>query len=190
MYFTEEEKEEIAKENIKLVKYVINKEHLVFRYDDVFDLGLIGLMKGINTFDKTKGFKLSTYLYKCIKNEIDKQLRTETCLKRNFETVSLNTIINEDETELREMLGDENDYQDKLISDEIMIKITRRLSEISKKNEEIFYHYLGINGYKKLSQVEIARKYKLSHQRVQGIVKKTKSILRYELREYWRENGN
>ena len=31
MYFTEEEKEEIAKENIKLVKYVINKEHLVFR---------------------------------------------------------------------------------------------------------------------------------------------------------------
>ena len=88
------------------------------------------------------------------------------------------------------MLGYEYDYQDKLISDEIMIKITRRLSEISKKNEEIFYHYLGINGYKKLSQVEIARKYKLSHQRVQGIIRKTKSILRYELREYWRENEN
>lgn len=190
MYFTEEEKEEIAKENIKLVKYVINKEHLVFRYDDIFDLGLIGLMNGINTFDKTKGFKLSTYLYKCIKNEIDKQLRSETCLKRNFETVSLNTIINEDGTELGEMLGYEYDYQDKLISDEIMIKITRRLSEISKENEEIFYHYLGINGYKKLSQVEIARKYKLSHQRVQEIVKKTKSILRYELREYRRENEN
>lgn len=190
MYFTEEEKEEIAKENIKLVKYVINKEHLVFRYDDIFDLGLIGLMNGINTFDKTKGFKLSTYLYKCIKNEIDNQLRSETCLKRNFETVSLNTIINEDGTELGEMLGYEYDYQDKLISDEIMIKITRRLSEISRKNEEIFYHYLGINGYKKLSQVEIARKYKLSHQRVQGIIRKTKSILRYELREYWREYEN
>ena len=37
---------------------------------------------------------------------------------------------------------------------------------------------------------EIARKYKLSHQRVQEIIRKTKSILRYELREYWREDEN
>lgn len=81
----------------------------------------------------------------------------------------------------------------KTLEDMITIKSNRILvleTTVKNRNEEIFYHYLGINGYKKLSQVEIARKYKLSHQRVQEIIRKTKSILRYELREYWREDEN
>ena len=38
--------------------------------DDLISIGTIGLIKGINSFNVEKGARLSTYVSRCIDNEI------------------------------------------------------------------------------------------------------------------------
>ncbi|PHA03064.1 hypothetical protein COE51_01595 [Bacillus pseudomycoides] len=68
----------------KLVRSVINREftnrHIYkrvygFAYDDLFQIGCIGLFKALQGFDEDKGYKFSTYAYKCIYGEIVNSLR-------------------------------------------------------------------------------------------------------------------
>ena len=44
--------------------------------DDLISIGTIGLIKGINSFNLDKGSKLSTYVSRCIDNEILMHLRS------------------------------------------------------------------------------------------------------------------
>ena len=44
--------------------------------DDLISIGTIGLIKGINSFDDSKGVKLATYVSRCIDNEILMHLRS------------------------------------------------------------------------------------------------------------------
>lgn len=39
-------------------------------YDDVFQIGLIGLWQALKTFDESKGIKFGTYASKCIRNKL------------------------------------------------------------------------------------------------------------------------
>ena len=43
--------------------------------EDLFQIGSIGLIKGINSFNLEKGARLSTYVSRCIDNEILMHLR-------------------------------------------------------------------------------------------------------------------
>ena len=65
-------KDKIIIQNIKLVIYEINKKFNNVEYDkeDLISIGIIGLIKAINTFNIEKGYKFSTYATKCIDNEI------------------------------------------------------------------------------------------------------------------------
>lgn len=53
--------------------------------EDLFSIGAIALIKAVDGFDISKGYKFSTYAYTCIKNELCGYLRT----KRNYETLTL-----------------------------------------------------------------------------------------------------
>lgn len=50
-------------------------------YDDIFQIGCIGLLKAINTFSLDKGCKFSSYAVPSISNEIKEYLRDNTTLK-------------------------------------------------------------------------------------------------------------
>ena len=94
---TEEEKEELliraekgdkeAKDklvlgNLKLVLSVI--QHFNGRgpsADDLFEVGTIGLIKAINRFDRSKGFKLSSYCHPMILGEIKRFLRDDSPIR-------------------------------------------------------------------------------------------------------------
>ena len=58
----------------RLIYLVLKKLNLKDKEDEYYDVGLVGLAKGIKTYDKTKGYQRSTYYVKCIKNEICKGL--------------------------------------------------------------------------------------------------------------------
>ncbi len=64
-------KNKLIEHNLRLVAHVIKKYYSkVNEQDDLVSIGTIGLIKAINTFDSSKGTRLSSYAARCIENPI------------------------------------------------------------------------------------------------------------------------
>lgn len=84
----------MVEDNINLIYFVLKQLNMHSRngIDEYFDVGMIGLTKGLQTYTKSKG-ALSTYLVNCIKNEILMEMRNQKANKRNngIKPISINT---------------------------------------------------------------------------------------------------
>lgn len=178
-YTNNTERDELIVNNIPLVKYCINNKHLGFKFDEVYEIGLIGLINGVDFYDTDKGIKLSTYLYNCISNEINKYMNLINTKKRKGEVVSLNTIVGED-TELQDLLGYEENIDDEIYTKDLEYIIEHRLDSENERNVNVFYDFCGILGHNKLKTDEICKKYNISKPYVYQIVDRFKGILKYE----------
>ena len=90
----EEARNILIERNLRLVAHVVKKyANTKVEQDDLISIGTIGLIKGINSFNVEKGSKLSTYVSRCIDNEILMYLRSTK--KLNAE-VYLNEPIGKD----------------------------------------------------------------------------------------------
>ena len=80
----------LIEHNLRLVAHVVKrfgeKEE---KNDDLFSIGMIGLIKAIDTFNPNIGAKLSTYAARCITNEILMHYRKD---KGKSETSIFNPI--------------------------------------------------------------------------------------------------
>lgn len=66
----------LIERNLRLVAHVAKKySNSKVDQDDLISIGTIGLIKGINSFNVKKGARLSTYVSRCIDNEILMHLR-------------------------------------------------------------------------------------------------------------------
>lgn len=61
--------------NLRLVAHVAKKYNGTVEADDLLSVGSIGLIKGIDSYKLDKGSQLSTYVSRCIENEILMLLR-------------------------------------------------------------------------------------------------------------------
>ena len=67
----EEARNILVERNLRLVAHIVKKYSNIGRdMDDLISIGTIGLIKGITTFDRSKGTRLATYAARCIENEI------------------------------------------------------------------------------------------------------------------------
>ena len=67
----------LIEKNLRLVVHVCKKyANTNIDQDDLLSIGTIGLIKGINSFNVKKGSKLSTYVSRCIDNEVLMYLRS------------------------------------------------------------------------------------------------------------------
>lgn len=72
----EEARNLLIERNLRLVAHVAKKYTTAkVEQDDLISIGTIGLIKGINSFNLEKGSRLSTYVSRCIDNEILMHLR-------------------------------------------------------------------------------------------------------------------
>ena len=125
---------------MRLVAHVVKKYQATkIDQDDLISIGSIGLIKGINSFNPDKGSKLSTYVSRCIDNEILMYLRSSK--KLNAE-VYLDEPIGKDKDDnvvtLQEVL--ENDNRN--IEDEVDLKMKikklyKKISEVLKDREKL-----------------------------------------------------
>ena len=61
----------LIEHNLRLVSHIIKKYYVQSAdQEDLISIGTIGLIKGISSFDPSKGAKLATYSAKCIENTI------------------------------------------------------------------------------------------------------------------------
>ena len=72
----------LIERNLRLVAHVCKKySSCKVDQDDLISIGTIGLIKGINSFQPSKNVKLSTYVSRCIDNEILMHLRATKKLR-------------------------------------------------------------------------------------------------------------
>lgn len=78
----EESRNRLIECNLKLVLSIVQRFHFQSESaQDLFQIGVIGLMKAINYFDVTKGFRFSTYAVPTIIGEIKQYLREDGNIK-------------------------------------------------------------------------------------------------------------
>ena len=61
----------LIERNLRLVAHIMKKYYAVTSdQEDLISIGTIGLIKGISTFDGSKGARLATYAARCVENAI------------------------------------------------------------------------------------------------------------------------
>ena len=61
----------LIERNLRLVAHITKKYYAVVSdQEDLISIGTIGLIKGITTFDGSKGARLATYAARCVENAI------------------------------------------------------------------------------------------------------------------------
>ena len=59
----------LIERNLRLVAHIMKKYYAqTADQEDLISIGTIGLIKGITTFDATKGARLATYAARCVEN--------------------------------------------------------------------------------------------------------------------------
>lgn len=75
-------KEKLINGNLKLVLSILKRfNNSKYNMDDLFQVGVIGLIKAIDNFDVTLGLKLSTYAVPLIVGEIKRFIRDNTSIR-------------------------------------------------------------------------------------------------------------
>ena len=61
----------LIERNLRLVAHIMKKYYAqTSDQEDLISIGTIGLIKGIETFDPSKGARLATYAARCVENAI------------------------------------------------------------------------------------------------------------------------
>ena len=80
----EEARKELIEHNLRLVVYIARRfENTGINIEDLISIGTIGLIKGISTFDPSKGARLATYAARCVENAILSQRNKRRLRRRN-----------------------------------------------------------------------------------------------------------
>lgn len=179
-------KNKIIEHNLRLVAHIVKKyASNPEEQDDLISIGTIGLIKGINTFDESKGIKLATYASKCIENEILMYFRSK---KKISQEISINEPIDSDSEgnplTLMDIIFTHEDTADTVDRQLLIKKIYCYIEELSDEREKtIIIMRYGLYGTKSYTQKQIADKLKISRSYVSRIEKKVLEKLRKRLSE-------
>lgn len=174
----EEARNLLIERNLRLVVHVCKKyANTNIDQDDLLSIGTIGLIKGVNSFKPEKGSKLSTYVSKCVDNEILMMLRSTK--KINAE-VHLNEPIGKDKDDnvitLEEVLENDDKCLDDVVDTKMKIKkMYNKIKDVLKDREKTIIELrFGLRGGKPKTQKEIAKMMGISRSYVSRI--ETKAI--------------
>ena len=173
---SEEAKNKLIEHNLRLVAHIAKKYTSVFKdCDDAISIGTIGLIKGISSYNFEKRTKLSTYISRCIENEILMSVRAS---KKTQGEISLDEPIGTDcegnQITFNDILSDEGDE----ILDTVNMKMVKRsLSKIldsvlDERERKIIIMRYGLGGGREYTQNDVAKILNISRSYVSRIEKK------------------
>ena len=174
----EEARNILIERNLRLVAHISKKYSTSnVDQDDLISIGTIGLIKGINSFNVDKGSRLSTYVSRCIDNEILMHLRST---KKLGAEVYLNEPIGKDKDDNVVTLQEVLENNERPIEEEVDIKMKikflyKKMKSILKTREKTILELrFGLGGHKPKTQHEIAEMLGISRSYVSRI--ETKAI--------------
>ncbi len=99
-------REKLVETNLRLVASVLSRiKTLNHEYDDLFQVGTIGLIKAIDRFEPSYGTRLSTYAVPLILGEVQKYIRDHSTIKVSRRLKQLAIEGKKAEDKLREAKG-------------------------------------------------------------------------------------
>ncbi len=182
--------EELILNNTKLIYKCIKDMHLYWTTEDEFqafyDDGLIGLINGAKTFDESKGYVPTTYLYKCIKTAISKGIYLSERAKRkaNKNTISLDAYVTDKrDTTLIEFIPDTKIDMEKQILEKEQLELIENIADkvLTDNQKRYFYKYYGLKGYIEKTANEIAEEEKVTGSNVRSTLLQSKRKIKYHL---------
>ena len=177
----------LIERNLRLVAHIMKKYFTQSSdQEDLISIGTIGLIKGISTFDASKGARLATYAARCVENEILMHFRS---LKKNASDVSLSECIEtgKDGTSLSlmDVIDSEEDLFEDLSTREIQGKLYKAMDEVlTPREKEILTLRYGLANHAPQTQREIAARCGISRSYVSRIEKKALKKLEDALSPY------
>ena len=172
-----EAKNILIEKNLRLVAHIAKKYSNNNNLDDLISIGTIGLIKGINSFNSSKGVKLSTYVSRCIDNEILMYMRSTK--KLNSE-IFLNEPIGRDKDDNIVTLQEILENNEKNIEDSVDLKLKINLLKekmdtvLTDREKYILNMRFGLLGTKPQTQNQIADTLNISRSYVSRL--ETKAI--------------
>ena len=179
-------REELIAGNLRLVLSVIQRfANRGENADDLFQVGCIGLIKAIDSFDPGKGIRLSSYASKCIENEILMFFRSG---KKSAQDVSINEPIDTDKDGNSLTIMDTMAVEDTIIDNiDVRMKSEKLYGFIdcalSKREKDIVCMRYGLLGHAAMPQRVVAKRLGISRSYVSRIEKKALEKLRAEFGE-------
>lgn len=155
----------LIEHNLRLVSHIIKKYYVQSAdQEDLISIGTIGLIKGISSFDPSKGAKLATYAARCIENEILMYFRAQKKLQGE---VSLSDSIDMDKEgnalQLMDVVGVDDTMLEDLHDRDSAEKVRRLVQErLTAREAEIIRLRYGLGGTIPLTQREVAATFGIS----------------------------
>ena len=183
-YNDEEAKGKLVEHNLRLVVYIAKRfESTGINIEDLISIGTIGLIKGVNTFRKSKSIKLATYASRCIENEILMYLRKNANSKNELSIEEpLNVDWDGNELLLSDILGTDADTVNKNIENEVEKSLLfEAMSKLGEREQTIIKMRFGLINGKEKTQKEVADELNISQSYISRLEKKILERLKYEI---------
>lgn len=175
----------LIKRNLRLVAHIVKKYmNSGKETDEMISVGIVGLVKAVNTYNFEKGSRLATYAARCIDNELLMLMRGDRKLSRE---VSLYDPIGTDKegneiTLLSILEHEDEDIIDQLDKKQSLRKLSKILSKVLTPREYfVVIRRYGLYGHHETTQRELAEQLNISRSYVSRIEKKALEKLRLQL---------
>jgi RNA polymerase sporulation-specific sigma factor len=174
----------LVERNLRLVAHVMKKYYAPDSdQEDLISIGTIGLIKGITTFDASKGARLATYAARCVENEILMHFRAQ---KKSSQDVSLSDYI---ETggdgaalALMDVVSDDSDLLETICIRQQICQLRGAVDRcLTDQERQVICLRYGLNGCRASRQREVAQQIGLSRSYVSRIEKRALQKLRKAL---------
>ncbi len=181
-------REELIERNMRLVAHIARKYTIsttAWEADDLISVGAVGLIKGIDTYNMEKKAKLSTYLARCIENEILMLLRAD---KKTRQDVSLQEPIGEDKEGNTISWDDILVYDEDSITDQVSQKMNEKEllkaieEELTPREKTVIQRRYGLGGKKEETQRQVAKSMGISRSYVSRIEKRALEKLHIKMK--------
>ena len=171
----------LIERNLRLVAHIMKKYYAqTADQEDLISIGTIGLIKGISTFDPSKGARLATYAARCVENEILMHFRTQ---KKSAQDVSLSDYIETGADgaalSLMDVVAEDSDLLEQISTREQIAQLRQALeTELTGQERQVVELRYGLTGLAPMRQREVAGITGISRSYISRIEKKALQKLR------------
>ena len=171
----------LIERNLRLVAHIMKKYYAQSAdQEDLISIGTIGLIKGITTFDCSKGARLATYAARCVENEILMYFRSQ---KKTAQDVSLSDYIETGADgaalSFMDVVAQEEDLSEQIATKQMAGQLEEAMEVcLTEQEKQVLTMRYGLQGVTPCRQREVANRVGVSRSYVSRIEKRALEKLR------------